>query len=79
MNDNYKIDLDSMEEYQYLINDDEFLKIFDPFKYNNKLMLNNNKNEFDISERLDKIHRKYQSNNIDIFQNNNNLAYTGII
>ncbi len=68
MNDNYKIDLDSMEEYQYLINDDEFLKIFDPFKYNNKLMLNNNKNEFDISERLKKIHRKYQSNNLDVLE-----------
>ena len=79
MNDNYKIDLDSMEEYQYLINDDEFLKIFDPFKYNNKIMLNNNKNEFDISERLDKIHRKYQSNNIDVFQNNNKLTYSGTI
>ena len=71
MNDIYKIELDSLEEYQFLINDDEFLKLFNPLKSNNKAVENNNKNEFDISERLDKIHRKYQSNNIDAVQKNN--------
>ena len=79
MNDIYKIDLDSIEEYQYLINDENFLKIFDVFKYNeNKIIKNNNKNEFDIDERLlperlsklNKIHRKFQSNNVDDFSKN---------
>ena len=63
MKDIYKIDLDNIEEYQNLINDDEFLKIFFPIK-SNKIFINNNKNEFDGSRKLDKIHRKFQSNNI---------------
>ena len=68
MNDIYKIDLENLEEYQYLINDEDFLKFFYPSKNNNKATPDNNKNEIDINERLDKIHRKYQSNNIDVFQ-----------
>ena len=63
MKDIYKIDLDNIEEYQNLINDDEFLKIFFPIK-SNKIFINNNKNEFDGSSKLGKIHRKFQSNNI---------------
>ena len=60
MNEIYKIDLDCIEEYQYLINDDEFLKLFYPYKYNNNT-IKNNKNEFDISERIEN-HKKYQTN-----------------
>ena len=79
MNDIYKIDLDSIEEYQYLINDEEFLKVFELAKYSdNKNIKNNNKNEFDVNERLlpermsklSKIHRKFQSNNIDSLSKN---------
>ena len=65
MRDIYKINLDSIEEYHYLINDDEILDIFSPLKYNINIGINTDKNEFDISAKIDKIHRKYQSNNID--------------
>ena len=78
MRDIYKIDLDTIEEYQYLINDEEFMKIFYPLKYNNKIILNNNKNEFDISEKIDKMHRKFLSN-IDFNSKNNKLGKTETI
>ena len=72
MNEVYKINLDSMKEYQHLINDYNFLKIFDPYKFKKKT-IENNKNEFDIRGKMDKIHSKIQSNNIDLFQKNNSL------
>ena len=65
MRDIYKINLDTIEEYQYLINDDEIIDIFSPSKYNTNIAINNNKNEFDISRKISKNHQKYQSNNID--------------
>jgi len=69
INEIYKIDLDSIEEYQYLINDDDFLKIFYPLKYgnnNNSRNINNIDNKFDINKRMEKF---YQSNNL-ISKNN---------
>ena len=71
INEIYKIDLDSLEEYQYLINDDEFLKIFSPLKYgNNNIIRNNNiENKFDINKRMEKFYSKMQSNNM-ISENN---------
>ena len=78
MRDIYKIDLDSIEEYQLLLNDEELSKIFYPLKYNNKIILNNNKNEFDISEKIDKIHRKFLSN-VDFKAKNNKLGKTETI
>ena len=71
MNDIYNIDLDSIDEYQYLINENDFIKIFYPLKLNiNKLR--NNKNELNITERICKNHRKFQSN-IDLFANSNKI------
>jgi len=74
INEIYKIDLDSLEEYQYLINDDEFLEIFYPLKYgNNKTRnINNNGNKFDINKRMEKFCSKMQSNNL-ISENNKSI------
>ena len=63
INEIYKIDLDSLEEYQYLINDDDFLKIFYPLKYgnnNNIRNINNVDNKFDINKRMEKFYNKMQ-------------------
>ena len=76
MNDIYKIDLDYIEEYQYLINDDDFLKIFYTLKYNNnnnKAIQDNNKNEFDISKRFQTNHKKIKSTNFNIEKENSNI------
>jgi hypothetical protein len=69
MNDIYKIDLESIEEYQDLINDNDFLKIFDQPKYEN---INNNfsqkdnededDDEFIIKERPDRFHHNLKTN-----------------
>ena len=75
MKDIYKIDLDNIEEYQYLINDDEIMKSLFPLKINNSI-LNNNKNEFDVSDKLDKIHRKFQSNNIAVTDKKSKVVKT---
>ena len=73
MNDIYKIDLDYLEEYQILINDDNFLKIFNPFKSNtNRSIQNNNQDKFDIREEKVNIdHKKRQSSNINSEENLN--------
>ena len=73
MNDIYKIDLDNLKEYQYLINDENFLKIFNPIKSsNNYNQNNNNKFEFNKNKGADKIHHKIQSNiDIVITESNN--------
>ena len=75
INEIYKIDLDSLEEYQYLINDDDFLKIFYPLKYgnnNNIRNINNVDNKFDINKRMEKFYNKMQSNDL-ISENNKSI------
>ena len=67
MNEQYKINLDNIEEYQHLINDNNFLNLL------KKKTIENNKNEFDVNGKMDKIHSKIQSNNIDLRQKNNSL------
>ena len=72
MNEIYKIDLDSMEDYQYLIKDNDMLKIFANPKYNNRSNLNS-KNEYDLSDRFDKIQINYRTNNMNTFQKINKI------
>ena len=71
MNDIYDIDLDSIEEYQCLINENDFIKIFYPLKFDNNISQNNN-NGLNITEKLGIIHRKIQSN-VDLFGSNNKI------
>jgi hypothetical protein len=69
MNDIYKIDLESIEEYQDLINDTDFLKIFEQSQYDNinkNLLQKNNEDEYNIKERLDRFHHKVKTS---IFEN----------
>lgn len=64
MNDIYKIDLESIEEYQDLINDNDFLKIFDNISNNSLQKDNENEeeDEYNIIERLDRLHHKLKTN-----------------
>ena len=71
MNDIYKIDLESIEEYQDLITDNDFLKIFDQPEYDNinKILLkidnedeNEDEDEYNIKERSDRFHYQYKTN-----------------
>ena len=78
MNDIYKIDLESFEEYQDLINDNEFLKIFDQPKFddiNNNLLQKDNEDEDDDEyynkEKSDRFHQKLKTNIADNFEKSN--------
>jgi len=76
MNDIYKIDLENIEEYQDLINDNDFLKIFDQHQYDNinsNLLqkYNEDEDEYTINERLDKFHHKLKTNIIDNIEKSN--------
>jgi len=82
MNDIYKIDLESIEEYQDLIKDNDFLKIFDQLKFdniNNNLLQKDNENEdeYNDKERLDKIHHKLKANIADNFEKSNEKEAKG--
>ena len=80
MNDIYKIDLESIEEYQDLINDNDFLKIFDQPNYDNINNINNNllqkdnededDDEYYIKEKSDRLHQKLKTNIADNFVKN---------
>ena len=82
MNDIYKIDLESIEEYQDLINDNDFLKIFAQTKYEkiyNNLLQKDNEDEvedededkYNSKERSDRFHYKLKTNIPDNFEKSN--------
>ena len=80
MNDIYKIDLESIDEYQDLIKDNDFLKIFEQPNYenvNNNIFQKDNENEdedddeYNIKERLDRIHQKLKTNIADNLKKSN--------
>jgi hypothetical protein len=71
MNEIYKIDLDNIEEYNYLINDNDMLKIFSTHQFDNRLLYKN-ENEYILNDRLDRIQINYHTNNtnnINMYQN----------
>ena len=78
MNDIYKIDLESIDEYQDLIKDNDFLKIFEQPNYenvNNNIFQKDNEDEdddeYNIKERLDRIHQKLKTNIADNLKKSN--------